>query len=109
MFPKANPETPGDAGAPDRARFQQPQESARGGHLFLAEQQFDQTAKVTIKALSIDPTRPKRTLTSRCFHAEASSHESADSARMAIDNAVTAIDQAIRLDPKLPEVWLFKE
>jgi cytochrome c-type biogenesis protein CcmH/NrfG len=40
--------------------------------------------------------------------AEASSQENADSARMAINNALTAINQATRLDPKLPEAWLFK-
>ena len=40
--------------------------------------------------------------------AEAGTQQNADSAKMAINGALEAMNQAIKLDPKLPEAWLFK-
>ncbi|MBI4419722.1 MAG: hypothetical protein HY560_02775 [Gemmatimonadetes bacterium] len=79
------------------------------GHLYLAEQRFDEAARVTLKALSLDPQAAEaHAHIAVLLLAEASSHQHADSARTALDGAVRAIDQALRLKPDLAEGWLFK-
>ena len=79
------------------------------GHLYLAEQRFDEAMRVTVRALSIDPKAAEGYAhVGVLLFAESGSHDDPDSARTALDAALKAVNYALELKPDLPEGWLFK-
>ncbi len=109
MMPNANPErlaTLEREVARDSSNLKNLLEA---GHLYLAAFRFNEAAQVTIKALTIDPRSAEASAhIAMLLVAEASTHESPDSAQQSYAGALQAINQAIKLDAKLPEAWLFK-
>jgi tetratricopeptide (TPR) repeat protein len=79
------------------------------GHLYLAEQRLDEAARVTIRALRLDPnTAEGHAHLAVLLMAEASTQQDRDSARRAVDGALEAVNRALQINPELPEGWLFK-
>ncbi len=79
------------------------------GHLYLAEQRLDEAARVTMRALRVDPDAPEAYAhIGVLLMAEAMSQQDPDSAKRAIDGAMEAVNRAIQIKPDLAEGWLFK-
>jgi tetratricopeptide (TPR) repeat protein len=79
------------------------------GHLYLAERQLDEAARVTIKALKLDPRAAEaHAHLAVLLFAEASTQQDQDSATRALNGGLDEINRALQLKPDLPEAWLFK-
>lgn len=79
------------------------------GHLYIAERRLDEAARVTMRALRQDRNAAEAYAhVAVLLFAEASTHDDADSAQVALQGALDASNQAIRLDARLAEAWLFK-
>lgn len=68
------------------------------GHLYLSTQQFDRVARVSMKALSLEPRHPE-SLTHLGMVLVAANHTA---------EAQRAFDEALQVDPDFPEALLYK-
>lgn len=68
------------------------------GHLYLSTQQFDRVARVSMKALSIEPDEPE-SLTHLGMVLVAANH---------VSEAISAFDRALQIDPDFPEALLYR-
>lgn len=68
------------------------------GHLYLSTQQFDRVARVSMKALSLEPRHPE-SLTHLGMVLVAANHTA---------EAQKAFDEALQIDPDFPEALLYK-
>jgi tetratricopeptide (TPR) repeat protein len=79
------------------------------GHLYIAEQRFDEAARVTVRALELNPEAAEAFAhIGVLLFVEASSHDVEDSAAVALRGALDAVNRATQLAPDLAEAWLFK-
>jgi tetratricopeptide (TPR) repeat protein len=79
------------------------------GHLYIAEQRFDEAARVTVRALELNPEAAEAFAhIGVLLFVEASSHDVEDSAAVALRGALDAVNRATQLEPDLAEAWLFK-
>ena len=109
LLPSANPARLAELErqiAGDSSRLPQLLEA---GHLYIAEQRFDEAARVTMRALELDSQAAEAFAhIGVLLFVEASSHDVQDSAVVALRGALDAVSRATQLDPRLAEAWLFK-